>query len=225
MKPVIGIVTRPVLRDNEVRLDAVNNMSRRSIIKNGGIPIGILPTQDIDYYDTKGEDIHKLTEQEKEDIINQIKLCDGILFQGGNRWYEYDEFIMKYIIENDIPALMICMSMQLLDYIDCQGERVPVEGHVSKEDYVHYINIKEGSILNKILNKTRLNVNSMHRYKIVKVDKCNIIATSDDGTIEAIEYPNNKFILGLQWHPEKMIDFDEDENKIIKYFIDQTKSQ
>ena len=225
MKPIIGIVSRPLLRDNEVRLDAVNNMSRRSIIKNGGIPIGILPSQDLDYYDTKGEDIPKLTEQEKEDIINQIKLCDGILFQGGNRWFEYDEFIMKYVIENDIPALMICMSMQLLNYIDSQGDRVPVEGHVSLDDYLHYVNIKEDSILYKILNKTRLNVNSMHRYRITKTNECNIIATSDDNVIEALEYPNKKFILGVQWHPEKMIDYDEDENKIIKYFIDQAKSQ
>ena len=220
MKPIIGIVSRPLLRDNGIRLDSVNNMSRRAIIKNGGIPISILPTQDIDYYDTLSENIPALKEQEKEDLINQIKLCDGILFQGGNRWFEYDKFIIEYVIENDIPALMICMSMQLLNYIDSKGERIPLEGHKSLEDYVHYVSIKKDSILYKILNKDRLNVNSMHKYKVTKTNICNIVALSDDGTIEALEYPNKKFILGLQWHPEKMIDFDEDENKIIKYFIE-----
>ena len=230
MKPIIGIVSRPLLRDNEVRLDAVNNMSRRSIIKNGGIPIGILPSQDINYYDTKAEDLHKLTEEEKEDIIRQIKLCDGLLFQGGNRWYEYDEFILDYAIEHNIPSLMICMSMQLLNAIDLSkigkvANRELVDVHNSQEDYVHYVNIKEDSILYKILNKNRINVNSMHRYVVKETNACNIIALSDDNIIEALEYPNKKFILGLQWHPEKMIDYDEDENKILKYFIEQAKSQ
>lgn len=230
MKPIIGIVSRPLLRDNEVRLDAVNNMSRRAIIKNGGIPIGILPTQDINYYDTLGENIHKLTDEEKEDIIRQIKLCDGILFQGGNRWYEYDEFILNYAIEHDIPSLMICMSMQLLNAIDLsnlnkQAIREEVGGHNSKDDYVHNVNIKEDSILYKILGKNTIRVNSMHRYAIKETGIAYPTASTAEGIIEAIEYPDKKFILGVQWHPEKMIDYDEDENKIIKYFIEKAKSQ
>ena len=60
----------------------------------------------------------------------------------------------------------------------------------------------------------------MHKYAIKECEMCDVVATSEDGVIEAIEYPNKKFILGLQWHPEKMIDFDLDANKIIKYFID-----
>ncbi|MBR1377154.1 MAG: gamma-glutamyl-gamma-aminobutyrate hydrolase family protein [Bacilli bacterium] len=226
MKPIIGIVSRPLLRDNNVRLDAVNNMSRRAIIKNGGIPIGILPTQNINYYDTSGEDIPALTEEEKEELIRQIKLCDGILLQGGNRWFEYDEFISSYIIEHDIPALFICMSMQHLPFVDyAKYQNKEVMDHKSDEDYKHTINIDKNSVLYKILGKEVLCVNSFHKYAITESNKTNVIATSPDGVIEAIEYPNKKFILGLQWHPEKMIDIDDDENKIIKYFIDMTKSQ
>lgn len=229
MKPIIGIVTRPFVRDNGVRLDTVNNMSRRAIIKNGGIPLGILPTQDVNYYDTEGRNIPKLTEEEKEEIIRQIKLCDGLLLQGGNRKYEYDEFIINYVIDNNIPALMICMSMQALSDVDLERNnreytREEVGGHNSVDDYVHDVNISEDSILYKILNKSKIKVNSLHNYAIKDTEDCKIIATSPDGVIEAIEYPNKKFIIGLQWHPEKMIDFDGDANKIIKYFIDMTKS-
>ena len=152
MKPIIGIVTRPVIRDNGIRLDAVNNMSRRAIIKNGGIPIGILPTQNINYLDIARKDTPLLTDEEKSDIINQLNKCDGVLLQGGNRWYEYDEFIVNYIIEHDIPALMICMSMQLLNSIELyklgvQSIRDEVGGHYSLDDYVHDVNIKEDSLL------------------------------------------------------------------------------
>ena len=226
MKPIIGIVTRTTLRDNGVRLDSINMMSRRAVIKNGGIPVGILPTQDINYYDTERDDLKPLTNNEKESIIEELKLCDGILMQGGNRWYEYDEFILNYCIKHDIPCLAICMSMQLLNNIELynagvESIREKVGGHVSEEDYVHNVTISEDSILYKILGKNKIKVNSLHTYAI-KESKINVSAVSEDGIIEALEYPNKKFIVGLQWHPEKMIDYDENSNKIIKYFIDIT---
>ena len=229
MKPVIGIVTRPQLRENGLRIDTVTNMARRSVLKNGGIPIGILPSQDVNYFDLERADIHPLTEEEKDIIIKEINMCDGIILQGGNRWYEYDEFIVNYIIENDIPAIMICMSMQLLNSVDFLNHDMSyileeVGGHRSDDKYVHEVNIKEDSILYKILGKNKINVNSLHRYAIKDTLNYEVIATSLDGVIEAISVPNKKFILGLQWHPEKMIDYDEDANKIIKYFIDITKS-
>ena len=227
MKPVIGIVSRTTLRDNGVRLDSVNMMSRRAIIKNGGIPIGILPTQDINYYDTLRDDLKPLTKEEKENIIAELKLCDGVFMQGGNRWYEYDEFIINYCIENDIPCLGICMSMQLLNAVELykhgiESIRESVGGHKTDEVYAHDVNISEDSILYKILGKNKIKVNSLHKYAI-KDSKINIAAVSEDGVIEAIEYPNKRFIVGLQWHPEKMIDYDQDANKIISYFINMAK--
>jgi gamma-glutamyl-gamma-aminobutyrate hydrolase PuuD len=30
-----------------------------------------------------------------------------------------------------------------------------------------------------------------------------VVATADDGTIEAIELPDKEFVVGVQWHPEK----------------------
>jgi len=227
MKPIIGIVSRPQLRDNGIKVDVINNMSRRAIIKNGGIPMGILPTQDINYYDIEGKDMPKLTDEEKEDIINQINKCDGILLQGGTRWYEYDEFITNYIIENDIPSLFICMSMQLLNSMNYKNNGInytleKIGGHRSDEDYVHDINIKEDSFLYKILGKNKIKVNSLHSYAVVDSD-LNVIATSSEGIIEGVDMMNKRFIVGLQWHPEKMIDFDEDANKVFKYFINKCK--
>lgn len=227
MKPIIGILTRPYIRDNGVKIDGITNMDRRAIIKNGGIPIGILPSQDINYIELKREDTPLLTKEDKESIMRQINLCDGILLQGGNRWYEYDEFVMNYIIEHDIPCLAICMSMQLLSFIDLKKEGFPyenreVENHKSDDEYKHTINIKEDSILYKILGKKVIPVNSFHKYAISKTSKAKFIASAPDGVIEAIEYPG-KFILGIQWHPEKLIDVDNDANEIFKYFINVCK--
>lgn len=47
----------------------------------------------------------KLSTSNKKDLERILKLCDGIIFQGGSKFYSYDKYIAKYVIENDIPAL------------------------------------------------------------------------------------------------------------------------
>ncbi len=46
-----------------------------------------------------------------------------------------------------------------------------------------------------------------------------VFAYSEDGLIEAVEYPNNELVVGIQWHPETMLDYDESANKIIEACI------
>lgn len=225
-KPIIGIVSRPQVTRNDVRVDIVNDKARRAIIKNGGIPIAILPMQDVTYSDTRSEHMLRLSEEEKDDIIKQIKLCDGVLLQGGSRWFEYDEFIAEYLLKNDIPSLFICMSMQLLCTLDINegNSRIINKELIESNNHInttHDITIDKNSILYKIIGKDNIEVNSFHKYTVKRVNKLKIVSKADD-IIEAVEYPNKRFIMGLQWHPEKMIDYDDDSNKIIKYFINST---
>ena len=58
-----------------------------------------------------------------------------------------------------------------------------------------------------------------------EVNELFISGRSEDGVIEAIERKDKKFILGVQWHPEMMSQYDEDQNKILKYFVDKSKSR
>ena len=51
-------------------------------------------------------------------------------------------------------------------------------------------------------------------------DNLKIVALSDDGIIEGFEFPNKKFILGIQWHPEISYNIDESSKKIIDYFVE-----
>ncbi len=225
MKPIIGVVTRPLKDDTNRNNNQILDVTRQAIIRNGGIPMGIIPTQNIDYH---ADYIPKLTKEEKEDIVRQVELCDGILFQGGNRWYEYDEFITDYCITNDIPSLYICMSMQLLGARDLGiGEEslIKVEGHKSEEKYVHDIIIDSPSLLYEILGKQKIKVNSRHSYALHTTNELLVSGRSEDGVIEAIERKDKKFILGVQWHPEMMSQYDDDQNKILKYFISKSKSR
>ena len=228
MKPIIGIVGRTnKIKNNKYNI-FVNDNHRRAVIESGGIPISILPTQNIKYekMNNKKEN-NPLSEEEQEDIIRVIEKCDGIILQGGNYSYYYDEFIARYCLENDIPILGTCMEMQVLAAVDCNTSRMKnvsfIESNINhkqiKAKYVHNININKDSLLHKIICKDEIKVNSRHMYKIINVNNAKVSAKSEDEIIEAIEFPNKKFALGVQWHPEDLYDTDENMLKIFKTLI------
>ena len=106
MKPIIGIVGRTNKAEHNKYRIIINDNHRRAVITCGGIPISILPTQNIEYEKMdNGKTNQPLCEEEQNDIIRVIKMCDGVIMQGGYYSFYYDEFIAKYCLENDIPIL------------------------------------------------------------------------------------------------------------------------
>ena len=65
----------------------------------------------------------------------------------------------------------------------------------------------------------RIPVNSVH-HDIIDFDMntLEVNAISEDGIIEGVEHPDKKFIIGVQWHPEYIID--DSSKKILNSFID-----
>lgn len=80
---------------------------KQAIFDNGGICIGILLPKD-EIYDVGDSWDNNFNEIEYENLISQISLCDGIIFQGGAACDNYEMIIAKYCYENDIPTLGIC---------------------------------------------------------------------------------------------------------------------
>ena len=231
MKPIIGIIGRAADDlDGDTIVGAWDNI-RRAIFKSGGLPIVILPPQNFNYNKIASKDMPRLTEEEKNSIIEIINKCDGIILQGGNRWYEYDLFTADYLLKADIPTLGFCMGMQLLCNVDNntlsgQSNKLIATNisHAKKgEKYVHFVKVLENTRLKEIVNQTEINVNSRHSYYVDHVTNFEICALSDDNIIEAVEYKNKRLLLAFQWHPENMYDFDENARKIFNYFIKESQ--
>ena len=173
-KPLVGIVARKI--DNSYK---VNENVVKKIIKNGGIPILILPTN-------------------FNDLLNVLNICDGIVMPGGSDIYEYDRFICKYATDNNIPILGICLGMQIME------EKYLSKTKTLHQGISHSIITKKGSIINRLIGDTL--VNSRHNDCISDTKNYYITAWSTDGCIEAIEHKINKFNVGVQWHPEDLDD-------------------
>jgi len=229
-KPIIGIVSKPnkfdlKLLQNQIIYEPV----RCAILKNGGLAIGILPTQETDefYEDEVKFDKTVLTDIEKKDLYQLIDMCDGIILEGGLSSASYEYEVAKYSIQKDIPLFGICAGFN--NIIRAAGGDVfedenNIKHNVEDCTIAHKNIIKQNTLLYSILKNEEVDVNSLHTFfaKDENINNLEISAYSDDGYVEAVELKNKKFCLGVKWHPELMTD-DENMNNIFKYFIEVCK--
>ena len=78
---------------------------------------------------------------------------------------------------------------------------------------------KKNSKLFNIIGNDNIMVNSFHNRMVKENNNYKVVAYSDDGIIEAIEYEGDTFNIGVQWHPEISYFFDNNSKRIIDSFI------
>ena len=223
-KPIIGILGIPLYDDEKNNIIALFSDYKNAVVEKNCIPFMIFPLLNIDYYGTKLSKIPALTDKEKEMYREMVDMCDGIIMPGGYRMYNFDEYVLKYAIDKNIPVLGICMGMQLLANIDNQtycleANKTEINHKQPNEKYIHKVKILDDTMLSTIIKEKEIKVNSNHRFHVSKVNKFKISAYSEDGLIEAIEMPNKRFVVGVQWHPERLIEFDTSANQLFDAFV------
>lgn len=161
------------------------------------------------------------------DIEEVVRRCDGLLLPGGGDvnpavYGEFDASI-KYDEEIDTldlqliqafqqaekPMLGICRGMQMINVarhgtllhdLDVLGYH---HLHNKHQVYDHIIHITKDGVLSPMLQDGQ-KVNSFHHQAIAQLGEgLTVCATAPDGIIEAI---SGKHILGVQWHPERLLE-------------------
>ena len=168
-------------------------------------------------------------------IKEALEEVDGVIFPGGGRITDYSLEIMDYCYKNKIPVLGICLGMQTMAMysVDLDSRKnilKEVEGHWPfniKRDNVlavtHKDFVEEDSKLFKIIGEKEIMVNSLHHITVSEVGaEFRVAIKSEDGIIEGIEYNgNDRFMIGVQFHPEILPQF----NNIFEYFIKECEKR
>jgi putative glutamine amidotransferase len=114
----------------------------------------------------------------------------------------------------DLPTLAICRGLQILN-VALEGTLITdlVSAGYTREHRIkrgvfnhHAASFDAGSLLYEICGPTT-EVPSHHHQAIDRLGD-GLVATgrSEDGVIEAVEAPDRRFVVGVQWHPEEGTD-------------------
>jgi putative glutamine amidotransferase len=125
--------------------------------------------------------------------------------------------LLTAALATGVPLLGICYGCQLLNVArggsliqDLPSMRPRTLRHRAGRDrkrIFHPVRVEPGSLLHRVLRRPRLTANSAHHQAVRTFGRgLRAVAWAPDGIIEGIEDPSRAFVLGVQWHPERLMD-------------------
>ena len=138
------------------------------------------------------------------------------------------------IIGSGKPLLAICRGCQFINvafggtlWQDIPSQLNTELLHKQTEGafaHSHSVNIKKGTPLYDMMGRDRIRANSFH-HQAIKVlgGGLEVMATADDGIIEAVYHTGDQYIRGYQWHPERLCAIDEHHQRIFNDFVKRCK--
>ncbi|MBZ2405705.1 gamma-glutamyl-gamma-aminobutyrate hydrolase family protein [Liquorilactobacillus hordei] len=235
-KPIIGI-SGSIIKDQGgifpgYQRAYVNNDYIRAVNNNGGVAL-ILPTSPAETAKQIIASIDGLILSGGQDV-NPFNYGEEIQQKCGAIFPERDDFefaLLEAAETKKIPILGICRGAQIINvyrggklYQDISYRAEHTLRHFQLQDppiSTHKIEIAENSLLDRIIQKDSLVVNSFHHQLVKSVpESLKITGTTSDGVVEVLEDPSLEFFLGVQFHPEMLIDSVKSINKIFRKMIE-----
>ena len=216
--PVIGVAGYSITRPGGSREVGVKEQYVRAVRLAVGTPVVLVPEADprrlaalLDAVDgvllTGGNDVDPA-------YFDQLVLNDTVKIDADRDSFELP--LARLVYERDVPLLAICRGCQVLNVAlgGSLWQDLPAQlpGSIAHRQQApmaavtHAIQVDASSVLARSLGlsgASQLTTNTSHHQAVNRVAPA-LVATarSEDGVIEAVEAPNRRFTLGVQWHPE-----------------------
>jgi putative glutamine amidotransferase len=124
----------------------------------------------------------------------------------------FESAIIDDALQRNLPLLGICRGAQLLNvrlggnlHQDLRNHRE----HTSHRRTIFPLKtllVERNTRLHALLGAERASINSLHNQSIARVGNGLDVSGRDlDGIIQAVEDPQRRFLLGVQWHPEFLL--------------------
>lgn len=138
---------------------------------------------------------------------------------------------IRAAVDADRPVLAICRGSQLVNVAwggtvipDIEDYALHRGGHDDPMFLDEKVSLVEGTRLHRIMGTTRLTVRSGHHQAVDQVgDGLVVAARADDGIVEAVEHPD-RWLVGVQWHPEDDDGPEADRVRLFEALLDAARS-
>ena len=148
---------------------------------------------------------------------------------------ETDLLVLAELEKRRLPLFAVCYGIQSLnvsrggtliqDITSQLPKAIKHEQGVPRDRHSHRVRILEDSLLGKLAGSQNAPVNSHHHQAIEELGR-ELIATAwaADGVVEAVEDPrNDRYVLGVQWHPELGWERDELSRALFERFVAEAR--
>jgi len=168
---------------------------------------------------------------------NQRTRYPNMPAKGWNKTRDLFEMkVFQFALKDQLPVMAICRGLQLVN-VFLGGTLVPDLEEAGKKDHkrendtdkLHTVTIVENTLLASLTKIPAGDVNSAHHQAIERVsDSLMVNCVSADGVIEGVEWKTAEGkspLLGVQWHPERMLDKKTSplSQNILDWFLTEVK--
>lgn len=209
MKPRIGIAAdarRDPADDRSLGRVQLNWNYAYLVAEAGGVPLIVPPMADMaelagtidGWLIPGGDDLDPALWGEAPHPKSSLQ--DPVRFAGERTFFE--------AAPRDLPILGICYGAQALNVLMGGTLEQHVPDRVGHEEHaggtLQTYAIEPGSRLASVVQATEVAGKSYHHQAIAQVAPgLRAVARHDDGTVEAVEGTAARWLIGVQWHPER----------------------
>lgn len=225
-KPLIGISGSMGQAIDSMTMEQIPRQQHRlndsyvhAVIRAGGIPVILPVCEDPELMRSMADRVDGVLLSGGDDLDSNIygKRPTGKLGTVCPRRDAAELALAEYVLHHtDKPLLGICRGVQVLNvalggtlHIDLPS--IGTESHslnmYPRSQVTHQVRVEENTALARILGSGGDHwVNSFHHQAVdAPGEGLTVTAHSvPDHVIEAVELPGERFVIGVQWHPEEL---------------------
>ncbi|MGH2671057.1 MAG: gamma-glutamyl-gamma-aminobutyrate hydrolase family protein, partial [bacterium] len=146
--------------------------------------------------------------------------------------------LARAALEGDLPMLCICRGVQLinvaaggtlwqdLSLATVDPQKHSQDGRLETWEIGHDVAVDAGTRLAEVIGEGPIGVNTYHHQAVKDpAPGFRVVARAGDGTVEAIESEQHHCVIGVQWHPERMVSHHPLHRRLFRRLVDAARAR